>query len=246
MAASFTEIASAGSTSGSSATWALTVTAAVSAGKVVAVGSASGNDLTTGDYSLSSVADTRGNTYTVHATANRGLNIYAGCASSVLTTGLQVGDTITLTFTASCEDRAGKAWQVDGIDATGSRVDATGTVQDLSNTATASATGTVTDGVGLAVFGWNRNTNDTAISAPATSLGTVIGTGGDTSDARVARLMAGWIQGTSTTTSITSTAGASVKVAGVIVVFKAAAGGGGTNLYPPELVMAPPIPAGRR
>src|SRR4051794_40782060 len=88
----------------------ITVGTAVAAGDTVIVGG--GAAVAAG--ALASVADSRGNTYTVNVSA--AVLKGHGVASSVIATGLQVGDTITLTFTTSGSTvRGGWAASVSGL-----------------------------------------------------------------------------------------------------------------------------------
>jgi hypothetical protein len=131
-------------------TLALTVPAAgVSAGDTVIVVGAKGKD----QEAVASVADSRGNVYTVDRTVHgaAGSGISMSIASGYIATALQPGDTITITYegTAAYTNRFGGAYEFSGLAPTGADVSATGA--GYGSTVSVGPTGTTTQDSELAV-----------------------------------------------------------------------------------------------
>lgn len=112
-----------------------------------------GNLLTLGAVvtgtTLSSVADSRSNTYTVDVSETNG-TITAHAAHSVLTTALQAGDTITLTLAASCTAVVAEAGQFQLHSASGA-LDQTAVSTGTSTTLSVGPTSATTSATEFAV-----------------------------------------------------------------------------------------------
>jgi hypothetical protein len=146
-----TNIITTGTTIGS-----VTVGSAVSVGSTVYMMAAWSNDVASVP-TINSVADSRGNTYTVDVTAGAG-NTTVSCAliRAPVTTALQVGDTITITISAN---RIRWVLQADSFDDvnTSSPLDKTSVTDTGSSTSlTTGVTATTTQAYELcvAVFGY--------------------------------------------------------------------------------------------
>lgn len=128
---------------GSSTTLAITVPAeGIPAGSLIVVGGGGISATAT----VSGVADTAGNIYTVNATVNNASGGAAGLASCPNCSALVSGNTITVTYSAACTSRIAAAAYGAGM-ATSSPADGSGTGTGNSQTisATTSATGHASD-----------------------------------------------------------------------------------------------------
>jgi hypothetical protein len=164
-------------TDGASNTLKLTApSTGVAAGDTVIVVGAKGLN----DQAIASVADSRGNAYTVDKTFHgpSGSNTAIGVASAYVSNALQPGDTITITYegTASYTNRFGAAYEFAGI-AAGGAADVSANGAGYSSTLSSGVTA-VTNQDSELVFGvFNLQTASAAFTAGAgyTSLSNVVG-----------------------------------------------------------------------
>jgi chitodextrinase len=120
-----------------------------------------------GGVTISTITDTRGNTYTVDSTLKHpstGVNTFIG--SGYIATPLQAGDKITITFAASYySERVMAATEFRGLSAVG-RLDKLATGTGTSTTPASAATATTTAAPELVIGGFG--TSSAATFTPAT------------------------------------------------------------------------------
>jgi hypothetical protein len=177
-----------------STTIAVTVPRAVASGKklILATVRTDSAGLTGG---VSSITDSRGNSYTLHDA----YSLNSATASVALhhcdvTTGLQVGDTITITFNASTNRKLAEVLVCSGLN-TGAKDATTGTTITSNPTSTgptgnstgpSGTTGATTNAGGLTVAAVTSTNNATSIAAGSGYTGdTMLVTAAGSSDRRL-------------------------------------------------------------
>jgi hypothetical protein len=226
MSATLIRKVNAGDTATGTATSTLTVDATgYAAGSALIIGV---YNRTTASATLSSVTDSKGNTWTVDATSSSAANCISS-ASANLTTALVSGDTITLTWTGNVSGKAFHILNFSGL--------VTSALKDVSaasggtGTTVAGPSVTTTQADDLLIGFYGTSSSITVSSTTWTSTGTQASIAGPTSIDSV------YIEETSTGTynpSVTYS-GASASGRQATVAYKVAASGAPVNTVAPAV-----------
>jgi hypothetical protein len=136
---------------GSATSRAFTLTGAASAGSKAFIDIAVGNP---NSVTVNSVTDSRGNTWTIEQQLNNGTTVKAARAYAQVGTALQVGDTITVTLSASSQRWSVVAYYFTGLVSSGPLdKTASATGSSTSPSVGPSATTTQADELVLACYG---------------------------------------------------------------------------------------------
>lgn len=144
---------------GSATSLAITVTNAPAAGNLLVLRSYLSNTIQT----LSTVTDTRGNTWLIdYKTQTAGITQTFICSTGMDAAPLQAADTITLTWSSAIPTAIGVVDEFSGVDISSVRVDVKQAAEDTTTNRTAGTTASTTVANTLAVGAFGASINELA------------------------------------------------------------------------------------